>query len=821
MDPSTAGDPPVDLKTQSLWLLAALAIASVPTPAAPADLSASHEEWLDQVEPIIHTDERQAFASLQRAYQRDAFIDRFWHERDPFPESHRNEFAQLWQQRLELAAEQFGSTISDRAHAMLVVGPPAFILADLCPELLQPMEAWYYDETEDRSEAFYLLFVEGADGPDSPLDHGSPQQGIEPLLLSAAPRSALAGRCSRGREMDEVLALATGWEDVIGDQELTPAPTPGWVDDLLDHTTDIDPDSPIITASLLLRYPGRQEDRTVVQAELTIPVEVATLSGPEEGVFNLQIDGELLRRDKLAERFRYQFEVPLSDISDNSIPLAFQRYLYPGEYNLILRLEDLNSGHLFRSEGPIQVPAHVSSPREAPVAQADTVLSTGDHVVKIQPLSDQLLTGRVRVEAQIRGEGIAKVGFVLNGRPVMSKTRPPYSLEIDLGHVPRLHTLEAIAFDVGGQELARDKVPLNGGPHRFGVRLLEPRPGQRYIQSLRAAAEVDLPTGEKLERVEFFLNETRLATLFQPPFVQPILLPQSRRITYVRAVAYLADGNATEDLVIINAPRDMAQLRINMVELYTTVSDKKGHPIEGLQPQDFVVREEGQEQEIRRFELVRDLSIHAGVVIDASTSMQEELQEALDGALEFFEGVIRPKDRASVVVFNDEPILKVPFTSNLEVLANGLVDVESEGETALYDTIVFSLHYFSGLRGKRALILLSDGEDSRSRWTLSETMDFARRSGVAIYTIALGLDRRKAESRSALIRLARETGGRFFSISGVRELEAIYGSIEEELRSQYLLAYQSSHEQGGDFRQVEVEVNRAGLKAKTIPGYYP
>ena len=100
-------------------------------------------------------------------------------------------------------------------------------------------------------------------------------------------------------------------------------------------------------------------------------------------------------------------------------------------------------------------------------------------------------------------------------------------------------------------------------------------------------------------------------------------------------------------------------------------------------------------------------------------------------------------------------------------------------------------------------------------------LEFAQRSGAAIYTIALGLDRSQLEARNALLHLAKDTGGQFYSIASTQELDRIYDAIEEELRSQYLLAYQSTHEEGGEFRRVEVQVTRAGLKAKTIPGYYP
>jgi Ca-activated chloride channel family protein len=173
-----------------------------------------------------------------------------------------------------------------------------------------------------------------------------------------------------------------------------------------------------------------------------------------------------------------------------------------------------------------------------------------------------------------------------------------------------------------------------------------------------------------------------------------------------------------------------------------------------------------------------------------------------------------------VVVFSDLPALAVPFTANHQVLAGGLADLEAEGETALYDSLVYTLHYFSGIRGKRALIVLTDGEDSSSRYSFDESLEFARRSGVAIYSIGLGRSGRQPEARMRLQRLASDTGGRSFFISRASELAAIYETIEEELRFQYLLAYQSTHEDDA-YRQVEVRVVRPRLDVKTIPGYYP
>ena len=123
---------------------------------------------------------------------------------------------------------------------------------------------------------------------------------------------------------------------------------------------------------------------------------------------------------------------------------------------------------------------------------------------------------------------------------MFTKKNPPYSVELDLGNIPRPRTLTAKAFDAAGTELAMDELIINSAANRFQVRLAEPQKGKRYQGSLLARAETTVPDGQTVERVEFFLNETRVATLYQPPFQQPIVLPKSEEIAYVRAVAYLS-----------------------------------------------------------------------------------------------------------------------------------------------------------------------------------------------------------------------------------------------------------------------------------------
>jgi Ca-activated chloride channel homolog len=132
--------------------------------------------------------------------------------------------------------------------------------------------------------------------------------------------------------------------------------------------------------------------------------------------------------------------------------------------------------------------------------------------------------------------------------------------------------------------------------------------------------------------------------------------------------------------------------------------------------------------------------------------------------------------------------------------------------------VIFGLYHFNGIKGQRAMLVLSDGKDESSRFTWEQTLEYARRAGVTIYTIALADDTAHRRLRT----LAETTGGRAFLVPTAGELPAVYAAIEEELRSKFLIAYQSTNTSGDkDFRRVEVRTSLPGVEVKTMQGYYP
>jgi Ca-activated chloride channel homolog len=808
-------------------------------------LPQKYRDWLAEVDVLITNDEKTTFLRLEKDYQRDAFIKRFWEVRDPIPNTPRNEFLDRWNDRVEEAKARFGGLTDERSRILLLNGEPAAIFVSTCGTILWPLEAWFYAGSDRLGEEFLVVFYKkwGA----GLFRIWNPLEGVDTLFIETAGNgfgnangnshnlAEIANGCRDG----DKLAGAIGW---VASRSMDYAllqsriesrpdgPRGEWVSSFGSYSTDVAPDAVPLKASLDVDFPGRHQNRTAVQGLVNVAVGEATQAKLGEHVsYDFLINGEILQNGQLFDSFRYKFDFPGTEAAGTKLPIVFQRYLRPGEYTMVVKLEDINSGKAFRDERKLSVPAvdkalPAPPPTEMEAAarrlleEANAAISNGETTVKLIPPHGELQSGMLRFDTLTTGADIASVTFALDGKPILTKKKPPYSVELDLGRLPRTRKLSVAAFDKGGVQLAGDDLLVNAAGHRFKVRLTEPRRGQKYAASLLAQADVDVPDGDSIEHVDFYLNEAKVATLYQPPYQQPIVLRKDQPLSYVRAVAYLPDGNSTEDLVFVNAPDYLENLDVQFVELYASVLDRAGHPVTNLKQKDFSVLEDGKPQTVARFERVSDLPIHAAVALDISASMEPNLARAQQAALSFLQGTIQPKDRAAVVVFNDHPNLTVKFTNDVKSLAGGLAGLKAERGTALYDTIVFTLYYFNGIKGQRAMLLLSDGKDEGSRFSYEDALEYARRAGVIIYTIGLGkdVDKKKME------KFAEETGGRSFFVQNASDLEGIYATIEHDLRSQYLIAYQSGNTSGStEFRTVELKVAQPGLEPKTMRGYYP
>jgi Ca-activated chloride channel family protein len=798
-----------------------------------AALPQKYRDWLDLVEPLITKPERKAFLALEQDYQRDAFITKFWEARDHGGAP--GDFEHTWETRVAEAKEQFGSLKDDRARVFLLNGSPGGTLREHCATVMWPVEAWYYQRSERFGGEFVVVFYQHWNaGPWRIWDNSL---GLDELFMDSRPGHSLGeivNQCPNGNTIAGAINWVSGQGMGYQTLEATFLASPKgpggeWITSFHSYSTDVPAGAPQLPGKLAVSYPGRYGERTMLEAVVDVPVNgPAVLQLADRRSYNLLLTGEILAGGKLFENFRYKFEFPGDTPAGASLPLVLQRPIRPGAYTLIVKVEDLNSAKLLRLKQDVTVPVvEKDMPPPPPpdpdsarlLAEAHAAIGSGENTIRLVAPRGELQTGMLRFDTLLTGHATYRVTFSLDGKPILTKNKPPYSVELDLGRLPRPRRLLAVAFDAGGGQVASDEMVINAPYHRFKVRLIEPQRGRRYESSLLARAETDVPEGESIEHVDIFLNESLVASLYQPPWTQPVVLPKDLPIAYVRAVAYTDDGAQTEDLVFINAPdNNIEQLNVQYVELYTTVLDKRGHPVEGLAQKDFAITEDGTKQTISRFEKVEDLPIHAAVVLDTSASMEKALTEARSAALGFLKDAIQPKDRAAVITFNDHPNIGVKFSNDIDTLAGGLAGLKAERGTSLWDTIIFSLFYFNGVKGQRAILLLSDGRDEGSSFSYDDALEAARRAGVTIYTIGLGDDIEKKK----LAKLSEETGGRAFFIKNAAELPGIYSTIQQDLRSQYLIAYQSTNNGNeNNFRAVDVKMTIPGLEPKTLKGYYP
>jgi Ca-activated chloride channel homolog len=805
--------------------------------------------WLEDVGPLITPREREVFTGLSADADREAFIRRFWEVRDPFPDTPRNEARERWEERLADARRRWRSTGDDRARVFLLNGEPDGVIAGQCGGA--PLELWVYEPRFQLQYRTVLAFLPDPAGGPSRL--WSPGNG--PDLVDAIKD----GKCGGG---DPAVADAFTWlrragkagNEVVTRRALT-APRPReWVSELHPATPSVPalarPSAPARPARLDVDFPGRPGDGLV--RVMVMPDDAAPSPG---GMREMILSGRVLRGAETVDAFRYRFDALPSMASVR--PLAFERRLRPGRYRLEVEMEAPALGRVYTGESELAVPDVPAVPATPPApvapavmtaaaapaaaaqvaelapevrrlfAEADAELAAPHPGLRLAAPSGRLLTGTQHFEARVEGAAgapaetqIERVAFSLDGKPLLTRNHPPYTVQIDLGKVPRAHRLAAQGLDGRGQTLASDELVFNAGAQRFAVHLAEPRPGRTYRHSLRARVEVQAPEDRGVERVELYLGDQRVATLYQPPFIQPIALPDEAAVGYVRAVAYLSDGTSAEDLALLNAPGPAEAMDIRLVELYTHVAEKSGRPFEGLSASDLQVFEDGVRQTLRQVEKVDDTPLKLVTLIDNSASMQPRLNAARRTALDFLRQTLRPRDEAALITFNKAPRVAVGLTGDLAALAEGLDGLVADDDTALWDSVIFSLYYLGGASGQRAILILSDGEDRTSGFHFDDALECARRAGIALYV--MGIDLPQGEAADRLSRLAAETGGRSFAVKKMEELPAVYAAIERDLRSRYRITYQSSNTRPGEaFRAVRVQVGKPGVEARTISGYYP
>ncbi|HEY6139583.1 MAG TPA: VWA domain-containing protein [Thermoanaerobaculia bacterium] len=815
------------------------------------NLGDKYRQFLTDVEPIMQDAELDTFLLLETDAQRDLYIDDFWHRRDVAQGTTNQTFRRQYYDRIDAVKEEFRYISSDRARVWLIHGQPDERIKILTCRLLQPLEIWKYFYIPGMGHDVRFLFVQPRNGvdfrlwnalsPDAMTELVSqdaigasirPEQGVQNVfggMVGAGGMTNLEFTCANGDEVLKAIAYVQ-----INKTEIMKVFEPAPVNEedvhkILRSVVLANPNAPKLSTELAVAFPAKQGLKTNAQITLLVPrAQLVTKDVNGTKLYSLDVIGEVLKDDKLWENYRYRFDYP-GDSKDEKLPVVIDRFLRPANYRSRIKVVDPNSGAEAIVEKDLVVPEVFDTPEQqamkanstATLSALKDTIEANETKLRIIPLADDLLSGIQHIETITSGD-ITAVEFYLDGKKVMTKRQPPFTLDLDLGNVPQVRRVRAVALNAKGELLTGDEIDVNTGNDPFRVRITSPRVALKARGKTRVEMAVNVPDGKKLDHIELFLNKVRVAELFGPPYVQTIDIPPNEGVGYIRAVANLKDDPQppVEDVVMINTPQFMEEVNVHLVELPTTVI-RNGRPVNDLPQTAFKVLDEGKPVSVAKFEHVTNLPLSIGLAIDTSGSMQPRMMEAQKAGSQFFTNVMRTGDRAFLVSFDSQPLLIQRWSTKLADVNAGLAKLRAEEATALYDAVVYSLYNFVGVKGQKALVLITDGKDTASKFSFEQALEYARRAAVPIYAIGIGIRATEIDTRYKLGQFCSETGGNIYYIESASDLGRIYTDIQNELRSQYILGFYPPDgvKPGSKWHEISVQVSDG--RAKTIRGYYP
>jgi VWFA-related protein len=328
-------------------------------------------------------------------------------------------------------------------------------------------------------------------------------------------------------------------------------------------------------------------------------------------------------------------------------------------------------------------------------------------------------------------------------------------------------------------------------------------------------------------------------------------------LRYVLAASFIAgvlnaQTSAPPPPDLTASPDSTIRVDVDLVNLFFTVRAKKGGQlIPNLEKNDFQVFEDGKEQTIKRFSREADQPLTLGLLIDISASQENLVDIERQAASQFFSSVIRPKDEAFLISFGKSTDLLQDYTNSPRLLAAGLRDLKGDGQTPMMrgnpipvntgpiggdigspkGTLLFDAIYLASDEklktevGRKALILITDGDDQGSTYKLRDAIEAAQRSDAIVYSIYY-VDRAfyggmGGGGESDLRKISEETGGHVFKVDSKHPLSEIFRQIQDELRNQYSISYTPlAAERDGSFRRIQIKVDQPEDRVQARAGYY-
>ena len=408
----------------------------------------------------------------------------------------------------------------------------------------------------------------------------------------------------------------------------------------------------------------------------------------------------------------------------------------------------------------------------------------------------------------------ARVTLVVDGQKLADGMRSPYRVSVDFGPLVVEHKISVTAFGAGNHRVQWHET-VNHGHLPLSVKLQSVDLANRVFE-----AAVTAPDEDPVQVVELWEGGKMIASASQPPYRFTIPAENFQQ-QFVQVTAKSKSGEEAADFWSGTGDVHAESVEVRTVPIFVSVVDGNGVTRDDVDRSFFRVVDNGTEAKILEFGKAFDQPISIAVVLDASSSMLYEMENATKAALGFVEHTLKQGDRCTVFSVRDTPRREIPLTADRAGVQKSLAAIKAGGRTSLYDAISSAIRELREERSRRAIVVLTDGGDTSSILTFDEIDRVTKEAGVPLYFIAYDSgDPSQPQDLDRMKYLAGETGG-FVATASAENLQAKYHDIEKDLRAQYAIRYQIANlGEHNQWRRVRVLLKSPKLTARTIHGYF-
>lgn len=408
----------------------------------------------------------------------------------------------------------------------------------------------------------------------------------------------------------------------------------------------------------------------------------------------------------------------------------------------------------------------------------------------------------------------AHVTIAVDGQKVVEGLRSPYHVTVDFGPTVVQHKISVTAWTADKKRIEWHEM-INVGHLPLTIKVRPADLNNRLFEAL-----VTSPQDDPIETVQYWDGGKVIASLDKAPY-RFAIPPENFQQQFVQVTARTKSGQEVADFWSGLGDVHAESLEVRTVPLYVSVVDGSGTARDDVDRSLFRIIDNGSEGKILEFSKAFNQAISIALVLDASASMTDSMNDAMKAAEAFVQHTLKQGDRCSIISVRDVPRRDVALTTDFGQLDSAIKAIHPSGRTALYDAIETAIRELRPEKDRKAIVVLTDGGDNSSVDSFDDIDRSTKEAGIPLYIIAYDTgEPSEPQELDRLNYLAGETGG-FLVTATAENLGQKYGAIEKDLRAQYAILYQISDlARHNQWRRVRVLMNSPKLIARTIRGYF-